>query len=173
MEKMIFLLCALAVLAFTVISCDGNSAKTVEVPPVFELPETSYPLGGTSWKLAAIVDAENGMSRIPDDVRGARYTLTFNEDGGLSGSSSINSIFGSYSVDYGAGTLFLNLWSTDKCCESDDGELYLDVLSGLFGRIYTGRPLNFKQYPQELRIYYNDDKEYFKFNKIEGDGNEY
>jgi|GEM_PF-2192308 len=159
MKKMIFVLCALAVLAFTVISCDGNSAKTVEVPPAVELPETSYPLGGTSWKLAAIVDAENGMSRVPDDVRGERYTLTFNENGGLSGFSSLNSIGGNYSVDYGAGTLFLDLWRTDKCCESDDGGLYLFVL--------FGRPLKFRQYPQELRIYYNDDKKYLKFNKIE------
>jgi len=130
-------------------------------------------LSGTSWKLDLIVDNETGMHREPDYgvnryVDGA-YTLTFAYDGKVSGSSMLNIIQGDYIADYDAGTLFLDTYSTDMCCEQGDGELYLDVLSG---GILTERPFKFKQYPQELRIYYNDDKEYFKFNKIEGGAKE-
>ncbi|MDR3012088.1 MAG: META domain-containing protein [Chitinispirillales bacterium] len=164
MKKKIFLLSIIAVLAFAVMGCDtlvksGNGGE--DIPP-----SSPYTLTDTSWKLVAIADITSGTSREPNcgeymcEVES--YTLTFTNDSTAYGKSTVNQMFGRYIADYRTGTLFWHeaIW-TMQGGEMGDGEMYIHALTG-----DKSRP--FKLYSQELHVFYNNGKEYMKFNRIEG-----
>lgn len=160
MKKRVLWLCTLAVLVFIAMGCDNAATNDNNEEP-FE-----GTLTGTSWKLIAVVDAANNVSREPGyGERGWRYdvyTITFGDSGYLWGRSERNSIYGQYHTDYDADILFLHdVMTTAVCCDWGDGMLYSSVFVG----INCSR--SFKLYSQHLHIFYNDGKEYLKFNKIE------
>jgi len=170
MKKMVFLLCALAVLAFTAVSCNDNGVNTSEAP------QESNPLAGTSWVLVEFVDVENGENRKPDyNVVGwdgdsdTLYQLSFVDDTLAIGNKTVNGFSGKYLACYTNNLLMFQLRTTLKCCDTDDGELYYTVLNGI---LFDGM-LHFTLYPQELHIFYNNGKEYLKFKKTGGWDNEY
>jgi heat shock protein HslJ len=163
LTKNIFILNVIVVLAFVVISCEDADDGGVNIPL-----DSSYTLAGTSWKLAAVVDVTSGASRELNCVEYVvcgvdSYTLTFANDSLASGRSGMNQLFGQYVADYRADTLFWHeaIW-TMVCCDGNDGAIYRHALTGGLNKSRF-----FKLYSQELRIFYNDSKEYLKFKKIE------
>jgi hypothetical protein len=165
----------ITVLVFAITGCDTL------VEPNGDENNTTLTLAGTSWKLTAFVDAENNTSREPsyiDTLNGVEidslfgiakdsmYTLTFENDSIMSGRINYNQIgggqFGLYFADYDTNNLLLRfVIQTMMCCDFGDGLLYANILTGI------DKSLHFELYPQVLHIFYNDGKEYLKFNKIE------
>ncbi|MDR2728391.1 MAG: META domain-containing protein [Chitinispirillales bacterium] len=174
MKEILFLLSVFILLVFAITNCDNTGTNIGgDCDTDTTLTDTSQKnnlLAGTSWKLAAIVDVENNVSREPDCVNphsevwiseDKLYTLSFVNDSVIDGSITVNRIFGLYSADYDTDTLFLrDVMTTAVCCDWGDGDLYIDVLGGLNKSRY------FKLYSQELHIFYNNGKEYLKFNGV-------
>ncbi|MCL2182404.1 MAG: hypothetical protein FWB85_02915 [Chitinispirillia bacterium] len=159
--KKIFLLCALTVLAFTNVGCEDTDITLRE----------SNSLSGTSWKLAAFVDVENGAVRAPErpDYGGRHwgpegtYTITF-DDSNFSGTTVANSLYGWYSVNYDTDSLSMGGTQSEVGGDPNDARLFVSIL---FAACY------FQLYSNELHIFYNDGNEYLKFKKTEGGYNEY
>lgn len=161
MKKMIFLLCALVMMASVVMSCGSGHEPGKHPGDGDTTPE--YTLAGTDWILTAIVDVANNVSREPNPPYGSAsimYTLTFTDDGTICGMSGLNIIIGQYVADYDANALFLDVNPLEMmCCDWGDNELYYKIFVGT----YATSSYHFKIYQKELHIFYNDGKEYLKF----------
>jgi len=129
-------------------------------------------LAGTSWRLAAFVDINSGVSREPNRVglgeyRDDAYTLVFLNDSLVVGRKVINVIDGIYVANYNMNKLAMTVNSTLVGSDPADANLYTLML-------YGGGIANFRLYPQELHVFnaFQFFDEYLKFYKI-GDSNEY
>jgi len=166
MKNKVFLLFAAVVLGFAVSSCNNDALPVAGGDPPLE----NNQLSGTSWTLVAFVDVENDVRREPDYGDGlarfpkdSLYTLSFGDDTLITGRIVRNSIFTHqpYIIDYNTNNLFIEqLFITLVGGAPMDEMLYYDILFGMHGVLY------FELYPQALRIFYNDGKEYLEFKRI-------
>jgi len=142
-------LCAAVLLA---VGCDKSESPTTppnDLPPVTQKNE----LAGTKWKLVGIVDAETGKltGLEPKDCKEC-YTLTFDEDI-CTGVTSTNFFMGVYTANSETSSFEMTTEGTE-IGEVYDGYLYVDILRSVqFFSLSTN----------ELRLYYNDGKEYLSY----------
>ncbi|NTV00358.1 MAG: META domain-containing protein [Methanoregulaceae archaeon] len=74
------------------------------------------------WLLVSYLDKEKGLSAVPP---GSQVTLSFREDGKLSGNAGCNDYFGTYRVDGGLLSTG-GLVSTEKYCLYPQGVMDLE-----------------------------------------------
>ena len=112
-----------------------------------------------NWKLIGIVDAETGkLTELePKDCEKC-YTLTFNKDNTYTGSSVGNDLRGGYTINYDESIIKIPSVGGTKRGEFYDGALYVDILSSV---------QSFSLQKGELRLYYNEKKEYLSY-KVRG-----
>ncbi|MCL1937724.1 MAG: META domain-containing protein [Candidatus Azobacteroides sp.] len=134
--KLFILFCALACMA-----CQSNENEMGS-------------LKGTKWKLAGFIDAVTDEMKEAEPVSEKCYLLTFNKDNTLSGVSSTNQLTGIYKLEEKTSSIYINIWPMTLINELFDGELYCKDLNAV---------KSFSLQKNELRLYYNDDKNYLLF----------
>ncbi len=103
-------LAAVAVLSLLFISCGTTKSAS---------STTSVDLSGTAWRLEQAVDVEDKQS----------FTLSFGEDGRLSGRGSCNLISSQYSLDGSGGLEIGEMGTTRMICPDMQGEAaYFEAL---------------------------------------------
>ena len=160
----------IALFSFTVSSCndDGNSSKRVN-----EFQENHSIIG--TWKLIAFVDVKNNTYREPDyyvikdvdgnsikdtikdeSIKNTKYLLSFDNDTLLSGFTFNNLMNGSYSINYNTDKLHIQCGAATYIAEYSDGELYPICLNMVETFSFTDK---------ELKLFYNNQKNYLLFNR--------
>jgi hypothetical protein len=142
------LLAALAVLAFSGMCCyDGDS-------PTQAL--TTQTLNGTSWKLVGIMDTQTGsLTELEPTGCKECYTLTFDTDTTFLSSSSVkNSLCGTYTYNYKMHSFRIIEYESLLFLEGEDGVLWKSILLTVNA---------FTLLENELRLYYNENKNYLLF----------
>ena len=132
----------MCVLACISIACQSNGN------------ETTPTLKGTTWKLVGFVDVATGEIKEAEPVSEKCYLLSFNKDSSLSGASSSNQLVGTYILDEKKLSTRINIHQATLVTEAFDGNQYLDALNVVH---------SFLLYKDELRLYYNNQKEYLFF----------
>ena len=108
-----------------------------------------------TWKLVVFVNETANIHKRPDWQENDRYTITFHENGRISGRTFSNKLFGEYVVDKNTFS-FTEIGST-RVTEIYDGPMYMDALRTV--RSYS--LLN-----GELKLYYDYGK-YMLFVELE------
>jgi len=144
-------LCAAVLLAAGCNKSESPTTPPDDLPPGAQKNE----LAGTKWKLNGIVDAETGkLTELePRDCEEC-YTLTFETEVTLSAFSTTNELCGNYEANYTTNAIRIINFGGTKRGEMGDGKLYWDI------------PLtvqSFSLQDGELRLYYNDKKEYLSY----------
>jgi hypothetical protein len=122
-------------------SCQSDENETVD-------------LQRTKWKLVGFVNAVTDEMKEAEPVSEKCYLLIFNKDNTLSGVSSTNQLTGTYILDEKTSSIHINIWPMTLINELFDGELYCRDLNAV---------QFFSLQKNELRLYYNDDKDYLLF----------
>jgi hypothetical protein len=112
-------------------------------------------LKGTKWKLAGIVNTETGVLREldPKDCEKC-FTLTFDTDKNLVGTTVSNEFMGTY--DNARSKIHIS--AKTRVLEHGEGEFYFRTLASV---------QSFSYMENELRLFYNDKKNYLLFKQIE------
>jgi hypothetical protein len=148
-------------LAFIVIGCgDGD------LPEVTPHKAPTQALKETSWKLVGIMDTQTGsLTELePKDCEEC-YTLTFDTDTTFSSYSSANSSlspFATYTYNYETHGFRIIEHATTLLPERGDGDLWLSILLTVNA---------FTLLENELRLYYNENKNYLFFKSQYESGN--
>jgi len=119
-------------------------------------------LVGTKWKLVGIVDDETNSLKVlePKDCDNC-YTITFNSvysDCNIMFYSSINELTGSYIINDGTQEINILIKGGTKAGEIGDGDLWRNIFPNVKSFFYK---------ENELRLYYNDQKNHLFFKMIE------
>ena len=153
--KSLTLLMGLCVVVLFAAGCgDKNELPPVEPPPPVEEP---IDLTDTKWELNGIVDAQTGkLTELEPKSCKECYSLTFDADGTTVRSfTSIGSLKKEYEVDYTTNTISMSENKGSLLDESHaDGPLFWSILP-------TVQSFSYKN--GELRLYYNDKKEYLSY----------
>jgi len=151
--KLLKLLTFSLLLIIAATSCNSNQKLQTEAPE--EQPENLEDV----WKLTGIVDVETNELRVlePKDCDKC-YTLKFNTDSTFSTLSSINVLGGAYKADYITNSIHIFNFGGTKIGETGDGYLWWDI----FPTIQL-----FSMKENELRLYYNNKKNYLLFKLLE------
>ena len=132
-------------------------------------------LKGTKWKLEGIVDAETNELRelepkgciIPNKLYSLPfefkdfpcYSIFFMEDNTFVTYTSVNEFIGFYGVNKETQKFIIHIMGGTKVGELiEDGNLYISALKDMHQ--------SFSLKENELRVYYNDNKNYLLFNII-------
>ncbi|MDR0295788.1 MAG: hypothetical protein LBH91_06370 [Prevotellaceae bacterium] len=116
-------------------------------------------LEGTRWKLIGIVDVQTGdLIELEPINCNEYYTLTFDTGSTFQTFSSVNELQGIYKADYTNQTIQIVNFGGTKMGELGDGNLYADP----FGEMAIQ---SFSLQGSELKLYYNDKKNYLKYKK--------
>jgi len=113
---------------------------------------------GTKWKLAGIVDEQTGDIKALEPKNCEKcYTIEFETDSTFSTYSASNGFAVKYEINFETNDIrIVELFGTEKG-EIGDGDLYLEALWDLE---------NFSQKNNELRLYYNGNKNYLSFKSL-------
>jgi len=131
----------------------GSVAYAVNVSQIDSITFSASSLAGAKWKLNGIVNAETGAVTELDPKNDDRcYLLSFDEDT-YTGVSSTNDLMGKYTADFETSNFEISVGGTHRG-EVGDGYLYVDVLSSV---------QSFSLLGNELRLYYNEKKEYLSY----------
>jgi heat shock protein HslJ len=150
--KTISRLFVLAICAFGLPGCNQQD----ETPN-----EEIHPLQKTTWQLLSFVDVANQKQYRPEyfGFPNTRYTLNFGTDKTFSGHTFSNSISGIYEVDFKLLTLKLTCQLMTEVTEFFDGKVFLESLNAVQSFTVIA--------DEELKLYYNDQKNYLLFVPIE------
>ena len=168
----ILLLSTIFLLLFFTAACSDDGVIYIDNYLVKDT--TQYRLENTSWKLAYFVDVENGTKREPI-IASLPYPLPsytiyfcdtidlyFCENATpLKGMADVNVIYGCYVVDYTASSIkTYNVWNTAVYVppESDEDNYVYSICNAT----------TFEITKNQLKLFYNDKKNYLLFNKIAG-----
>jgi len=157
MKKAIFLLCSLVVLVFTVINCNTGVS----------LDKGDGKLFNTRWKLVGFFDVEkNEFSELEVKNCVHCYILNFQQDSTVVendkrywvswGKLETVSFGAYYIVDYIRSTIIFELIARHASEDTYDGEKYYEALVDV---------RTFERNGDELKLYYNDGKNYLLFGK--------
>jgi len=139
-------------LVFLVVICSNCSSCTNESSKLKEdsLQETN--LQGTKWKLAGIVDVQTGdIKELDPKDCDECYTLTFDTDSTAVGWITSNDLIVRLRS-------VLEVFSASKALGSD---FYIE--DAILFRSIIGKINSYKLYTNELKFYYNDNKNYLLF----------
>lgn len=109
------------------------------------LDEFDGQVAGTAWEVLSV---NNGQEAVVSVIQGTELTVTFDDDGGVSGSAGCNSFSGSYDVS-GNDIAIGPLSSTRKACASPDGVMeqeqrFLAALEGASTVAFVGERLELR-----------------------------
>ena len=149
-------LCVLCVLfSFSCQSKMGNSS------------DDPISLKGTKWKLAGIVDVETGSLKVlepKDCMKDNRcYTLIFEklvsdmDDNSFITYTPSNELVGIYGIDNEDQSFFIRIAGGTKVAEHWDGPLFRNCINAV---------QSFSLRDKELRLYYNENKNYLLFKSV-------
>ena len=118
-------------------------------------------LANTKWKLVGIVDVETGKftELEPKDHKNV-YTLMFHPNDSISGLTTCRPVYGTYSRF--SFIIRLNIIPF-RIKEGGDGDLYVKTFETLS---------TFSRQGNELKLYYNDNKNYLLYKLIGGTNHE-
>ena len=115
-------------------------------------------LANTQWKLAGIVDIQTDiLTELEPKDCASCYMLVFETDNIVTTYTTVNLLSSPYVVDYDISNIYFDRFAGTKVGEKGDGGLYTDILNALQ---YT----SFSLQENELRLYYNDKKNYLLYN---------
>ena len=117
-----------------------------------------HALANTHWKLAGIVNAQTDiLTELEPKNCTICYMLIFVTDSYVMTFSSGNEFNALYEVDYDTNIIHLFNFSGTKVGETGNGQLYADIF-------IKNTLLLFSLQENELRLYYNDGKNYLLYN---------
>jgi hypothetical protein len=126
-----------------------------------ENSEESNFLIGTKWKLAGIGSLDKiALQELEPKDCDKCYTLTFDTDSTFSTFSSTNTLQGIYRANYGTQTIQISDFGGTKINEFGDGVLYVNPF-------WEKSIQSFSLQGNELRLYYNENKNYLLFKSLE------
>jgi len=160
-----------------------KSAEETNTVEKMKSTEETNPLEGTKWKLAGIVDTSTNELMVLEpkylddffsrvyDVNDF-YTLMFDKDDAFTGRTTTNIIMGTYTFlktdlenldksnneKYVTNSIFFDSFGGTKLGELGDGKLWWDIFP-------TIRFFSLQE--KELKLFYNDNKNYFLFKLLE------
>ncbi|MDR0542304.1 MAG: META domain-containing protein [Dysgonamonadaceae bacterium] len=117
--------------------------------------DDSIKLQGTTWKLVGFADVETGTLRkaVPEDCLPC-YTITFITDTTFTGKASSNLIHGHYKIDYEMSHMQIICGTMTEVVPYFDEELFVETMNLV---------QSFALQEDEMRLYYNDRKNYLLF----------
>jgi hypothetical protein len=128
-----------------------------------EANESLVALEGTKWKLVGIVDETGSLKELKvgsvwdvTKVCEKCYTLVFGTDSSFLTFSPANDLGGGYIADYETHSFQVTYFGGTKVGENEDGRLYARLF-------WEGLIQSFSVSKNELRLYYNDNKNYLLF----------
>jgi len=138
-------------LAFIVIGCGDD-----DLPEVTPHKAPAQALKETSWKLVGIIDAQTGsLTELEPRDCEVCYTLMFDTDTTFMSSSSVkNSLGGTYTYNYKMHSFRIIEYESILFLEREDGVLWKSILLTVNA---------FTLLEDELRLYYNENKNYLLF----------
>ena len=139
-NKNIFL-SILIVFAAVFMACEKQPIlPPIEQPVITEPepePEPEFPLAGTKWKLAGIVDAQTGILKELEPICDMCYTLEFETDTSGEGISTLNRLIFFLTPE-------LRMWcATARYDIREDVQLFEDFIQRLQYYEKTGNKLKF------------------------------
>jgi len=153
MKKHFLLFTAILLLFGSFSACKkGGQCEPIDIYPIINNPQAT--LVNTKWKLVGFVDvAEKCLKNAePTDCEQC-YTLTFYADT-LFGKTTTNSLQALYKADYETTDIQIFDGIMTEVGENADGYRYSDAL-------FSVRSFSLQE--KELRLYYNDNKEFLLF----------
>jgi len=116
-------------------------------------------LNGTMWKLAGIVDTKAGKLKVLEGQEECEkcFTLMFETDNTFLTYTSANELDGIYGIDNETQSFFMFIRGGTKVMEHPDGLLFRNSINAV---------RSFFLQKNELRLYYNDNKNYLNFKPL-------
>ena len=140
----------------------AEGASEVEIPTNVDNPTASHVLFKTKWELVGIVDTKtNDMKILEPKSWGTykRYTLDFFKESVFETLSATNTLVGEYTVNAETQSIFLSIKGGTKVGEIGDGKMWSDDILPTVN--------SFSLNENELRLYYNNQKNYLLLKKNE------
>ena len=139
-------LCLVVATLFAVVGCVDKSESS---------PKDN--LQGSKWKLVGIGSLDKiALQELEPKNCEKCYTLTFDTDNTFQTFSSTNELQGIYNADYGTQKIQITDFGGTKRGEVGDGNLYWN--HDIWHTVQT-----FSLQKDELRLYYNENKNYLLF----------
>jgi len=114
-------------------------------------------LKGTKWKLAGIFDTEKGNLKVLEPKNCEKcFVLTFNTDSTLLTYDGANDFLGAYKIDFVTHNMHISYLLGTKIAPPGDGSLYIRSLEII---------QSFSMKKNELKLFYNDNKNYLLFKR--------
>jgi len=115
------------------------------------------------WKLVGIVDIQNNsLTELScEKRRGKCYTLLFLTDDIFASTSSSNYEEGNYNANYATNTIKIKILGGTKVGETADGMEWSNILRG-----HSATIDKFELKKRELKLYYNNGKNYLLFKSM-------
>jgi len=120
------------------------------------------------WKLVGIVDIQKkSLTELScgewedDEWEWTCYTLVFLTDNEFASRSSSNREIGIYNADYATNTISIRILGGTERCETEDGSKWKDIMGGTTETIEK-----FELGERELKLYYNNNKNYLLFKSL-------
>ena len=131
-------------------SCQMNMENKSERP---------VSLAGTKWKLAGIVETQKSDLKVLEPIECEQcYIIYFDSDCTIVGFTTSNEIIGTYKINFEEKSIIFISFGGTKVGELGDGKLWWDIFPTI---------KSFFLKKNELRLYYNNQKNYLLFNQIE------
>ena len=162
MRKSLNLVSAVIVYALVTVGCQKDNQ------PVLPAERS---LAGTKWKLVGFYDTETKTLKElePTDCEKC-YVLVFYSDSigkkwgeelhvndtTLGGYAYVRPCHGHYEIDYSTSKLEIKFWSKQTMFDLLDGNLYIETMNKVQSFLFSG---------EELKLYYNDRKNYLLFKR--------
>ena len=120
-------------------------------------------LKNTKWKLVGFVDVVADTMKIAEPESEKCYILSFDNERTLSGVGCANTLSGNYDINYNTNNINILIWNTTEINHLFDEKLYLETLNIIQSFYVQGK---------ELKLYYNDNKNYLLYKLIGGTNHE-
>ena len=150
MKKQIFIIIVLFAIIIT-IGCSKDCDRYKDCKEWEQTIVEPQALLNITWECVGFVDLESCK------IKRRKYLLEFHENEELSG-KTCNALSGNYEIDFMTGNvdIYIQAASEMLCPPSVDEELYLETLN---------KVQFFSLQKDELRLYYNNKRNYLLFNK--------
>ena len=170
MRKSLNLVSAVIVYALVAVGCVEDSSNKINEQTV--LPPTERSLTGTKWKLVGFYDTETKTLKeleptdcekcyvfifYPDSIGKNWLDINpFNNTNALGGYACVRPCHGYYKIDYSTSKLEILFWNMTYAPDFLDGNLYVETMNKVQNFLFSG---------EELKLYYNDKKNYLLFKR--------
>jgi len=134
----------ISIIVYLMTGCNKHEPGTNMIVPIHEIPAIPYyaslPLTGTPWKLIGFGDDFAHNIKLAQPYSEKSFTITFLENGFLSGVTSTNSAQGTYEI-LPENMIKTTFGTMTMINESPDGRVYLDALKKVYSYQISTRGL--------------------------------